>query len=354
MRFVHDRQRVQHDGAIAEGARFFDDAVGQRAAEAAAARGRADKQSLHFRPFPVEAAQGDHSVSGGVPLRDEECSRRRRVLPRQRLDLVRKVLKRQIKAKPLLVLDHHLADFRQVLRFGGANHSALSHIFQPPLRRLRLMNVNVAGMTATLGAAAVMSDANFDAETTRLALRARTGDQAAFSALIDLHQRAARRVAAAALGNHADADEAVQEACLTAWRRIGRLDDPAAFRAWLLRITWRKALDRRRSIATWLRHIRQDSRNDLSEPFIDSVADRAAAADDELLARERDRVLAQMIRSLPAKLRDPFLLAATGEHRYEDIATMLGIPVGTVKWRMAEARRVLRDKLSRVGFGDRT
>ena len=110
--------------------------------------------------------------------------------------------------------------------------------------------MTVAGLTVSLGssAAPAMSDASFDAETTQLAVRARAGDRDAFCALVDLHHRAARRVAAAALGNPADADEAVQEACLTAWRRIDRLDDPAAFRAWLLRITWRKALDRRRSI----------------------------------------------------------------------------------------------------------
>jgi DNA-directed RNA polymerase specialized sigma24 family protein len=41
-----------------------------------------------------------------------------------------------------------------------------------------------------------------------------------------------------------------------------------------------------------------------------------------------------------------------GEHRYEDIATMLAMPVGTVKWRVSEARRVLRDKLARVGVGE--
>jgi DNA-directed RNA polymerase specialized sigma24 family protein len=51
-------------------------------------------------------------------------------------------------------------------------------------------------------------------------------------------------------------------------------------------------------------------------------------------------------------LRDPFLLAASGEHRYEDIAKLLGIPLGTVKWRMLEARRVLKGKLKRLGFGE--
>jgi RNA polymerase sigma-70 factor (ECF subfamily) len=216
--------------------------------------------------------------------------------------------------------------------------------------------VNVAEITL-LGPAAATSpaipDTAFDAETTRLAARAQSGDADAFSALVELHHRAARRVALAALGNLADADEAVQEACLTAWRRIDRLEDPAAFRAWLLRITWRKALDRRRSLASWIKRIRRDSTPDDDQRGpLDDIAAGAATPDAELLARERDRIVAQLIRSLPARLRDPLLLAASGEHRYEDIAALLGIPLGTVKWRMLEARRVLREKLTRMGFGE--
>jgi RNA polymerase sigma-70 factor (ECF subfamily) len=215
------------------------------------------------------------------------------------------------------------------------------------------MSVTVAELTIVLDrtAAPAMSDASFDAETTQLAVRARGGDREAFSALVTLHQRAARRIAVAALGNPAEADEAVQDACLAAWRQIRHLSDPAAFRAWLLRITWRKALDRRRSLGAWLRRVRRDKADEPAA--IDTIADAGRAPDAELLSRERERVLEQMIRSLPARLRDPFLLAATGEHRYEDIATLLGIPLGTVKWRMAEARRVLREKLERLGFGDR-
>ncbi len=215
------------------------------------------------------------------------------------------------------------------------------------------MNVTVAGLTLSFNSptAPAMADASFDVETTRLAARAREGDHDAFCALIDLHHRAARRVAAAALGNLEDADEAVQEACLTAWRRIDRLEDPGAFRAWLLRITWRKALDRRRSLRGWFKRVTRDQ--DDNEDVIDQIPAASAAPDDRLLARERDRVLAQMIRSLPRRLRDPFLLAASGEHRYEDIASMLGIPTGTVKWRIVEARRVLKVKLARLGFGGR-
>jgi DNA-directed RNA polymerase specialized sigma24 family protein len=44
-------------------------------------------------------------------------------------------------------------------------------------------------------------------------------------------------------------------------------------------------------------------------------------------------------------LRDALLLACSGAHRYEEIAAMLSIPVGTVKWRVAEARRILALRL---------
>jgi len=203
-----------------------------------------------------------------------------------------------------------------------------------------------------------MPDTIIDAETTRLAQQAQTGSAEAFCALIDLHQRAARRVAVTALGHSPDVDEAVQDACITAWQRIDRLEDPAAFRAWLLRITWRKALDRRRSLTGWLKRFgaasagrRGSSPAHPLDSAVHHLADPAARADQQLLARERDLVVTQFIRSLPPRLRDPFLLAATGEHRYEDIAAMLGVPLGTVKWRVAEARRVLRSKLTRVGFG---
>ena len=56
-----------------------------------------------------------------------------------------------------------------------------------------------------------------------------------------------------------------------------------------------------------------------------------------------------MVKALPRKLRDPFLLAASGDHRYEEIATLLGIPIGTVKWRISEARRMIRDSGRHVG-----
>jgi RNA polymerase sigma-70 factor (ECF subfamily) len=187
-----------------------------------------------------------------------------------------------------------------------------------------------------------------DPELVRLVTLARTGDRAAFGVLIDRHLTAARRVALAAVGQQTDADEAVQDASVAAWRRLDGLNNPEAFRGWFLRIVWRKAIDRRRSLRSWFDRFSSSTAED--DRAIEMAAP-GATPDQLLISRELSMAIAQVVRSLPRKLRDPFLLAASGDHRYEDIALMLGAPLGTVKWRIAEARRVIRLKLDHLGHG---
>lgn len=186
-------------------------------------------------------------------------------------------------------------------------------------------------------------------EVVRLVALARTGDRAAFGRLIEDHLSAARRVALAAVGQPMDADEAVQEASVAAWTRLHALNDPNAFRGWFMRIVWRKAIDRRRSLRSWLDRFGASSSDDAPMEF--AAAD--PAPDAVLISRELAAAIAQVVKALPRKLRDPFLLAASGDHRYEEIAILLDIPVGTVKWRVSEARRLIRMKLDRLGHGGR-
>ena len=188
-----------------------------------------------------------------------------------------------------------------------------------------------------------------DPEVVRLVALARTGDRAAFGRLIEGHLTAARRVALAAVGQPTDADEAVQDASVAAWKRLDALQDPNAFRGWYMRIVWRKAIDRRRSLRSWLDRFGSspvDDQRRIEFPSADPTPDAI------LISRELETAIVQVVRALPPKLRDPFLLAASGDHRYEEIATLLGAPIGTIKWRIAEARRLIRMKLERLGHGD--
>src|SRR5437773_2925834 len=82
-------------------------------------------------------------------------------------------------------------------------------------------------------------------------MRAREGDHTAFGALVDRHRAAVHRAAMAALGAHADAEDAAQDAFVLAWRRLDTFRGDASFRTWLLAIAWRQAINRRRSVVKW-------------------------------------------------------------------------------------------------------
>jgi RNA polymerase sigma-70 factor (ECF subfamily) len=209
--------------------------------------------------------------------------------------------------------------------------------------------VTLAQLSVPMLATAAPRDAA-DPEVARLVALATAGDRVAFGRLIEDHLPAARRVALAAVGQPGEADEAVQEASVAAWKRLDALQEPGAFRGWFMRIVWRKALDRRRSLRSWFERfggaaIDPGGTPQLEHPSSDPGPDAV------LMSRELEAAIAQVIKALPRRLRDPFLLAASGDHRYEEIATMLGTPIGTVKWRISEARRLTRLKLERLGHG---
>lgn len=173
---------------------------------------------------------------------------------------------------------------------------------------------------------------------------ARAGDQEAFGALVAIHQRVVVRTAMAALGAKEDAEDAAQEAFVMAWRKLGGFRGDSSFKTWLLTITWRKALDRRRSRRLlWSRQV-----TGWDEPApLETFAGGEPSPEHLTLAKDlADRARDEISRLTP-KLRDALLLAASGEHRYEEIAVLLDIPLGTVKWRVAEARKQLTARLAR-------
>lgn len=174
---------------------------------------------------------------------------------------------------------------------------------------------------------------------------ARTGDTAAFGALVELHQRVVFRTALAALGDPADAEDVTQDTFVTAWRKLAGFRGQSTLRTWLLTIVWRKAIDRRRGRALAWRRRASPATPDDTDP-VDTLA--ATAPDPERTAVGADlaRQARRQIARLSPKLRDTLLLAASGEHSYDQIAALLGIPLGTVKWRVAEARRIITSRMA--------
>jgi RNA polymerase sigma-70 factor (ECF subfamily) len=142
------------------------------------------------------------------------------------------------------------------------------------------------------------------------------------------------RVAYSVVRHRQDAEDVAQEAFARAHRKFASLRDRDRFRAWLVRMTWRLALDHRRGARRRL--VREEAAlpNQLSP-------DAEAAA----MARERAARLWAAIDALPEKLRLVIVLAAIDEQSIRDVATLLGAPEGTVKSRLFEARKKLQEML---------
>jgi RNA polymerase sigma-70 factor, ECF subfamily len=147
----------------------------------------------------------------------------------------------------------------------------------------------------------------------------------------------AYRVARGVLRNDADAEDVAQEALLRAYRRFDRLRDPQRFRGWLVRIVFRLALDRARSA----------KRRELRETEWAQPARRVAPLNAEELAASSEfhAHFDRAMESLPEKLRLVLLLAAMEGHTLEEVAAMLGLPIGTVKSRLFVGRKKLAEKL---------
>jgi RNA polymerase sigma-70 factor (ECF subfamily) len=185
-----------------------------------------------------------------------------------------------------------------------------------------------------------------------LVREAQRGDAAAFGELVERNRRAVFRAALAATGSASEADDVTQDTFVTAFRKLGSFRAESAFRTWLLAIAWRKATDRRRGVLRWLRRTRSSVPAD--GDTLDAAEQLPApgpAHDEALAAVDMQRMVRRLIAALPRKLRDALLLAGSGEYTYDQIAAMLGAPAGTVKWRVAEARRILREKLEVLGYG---
>jgi len=174
---------------------------------------------------------------------------------------------------------------------------------------------------------------------------ARRGDDAAFGALVERHQNAVFRAAYAALGSKEEAEDAAQDAFLAAYRKLHMFRGESSFKTWLLAIAWRHALDRRGGLARRLRLFFSPDDNAWPDTSTSTPSPEQALIRRELLEQVR-----AVVKTLPARYRDVLLLASSGDHTLEEIGEILGVPTGTVKWRVAEARRQLKRKLSGLGY----
>ena len=169
-------------------------------------------------------------------------------------------------------------------------------------------------------------------ETIRLAQR---GDRGAFETLLIPELDRLTRLAAAILGNEADARDVVQDTLVIAWRRSGNLREPAKFRAWLTRILVNESLHLLRE---------QKRRSARENDAAQLRSERTARLEDTVAGHD---ALERAFDQLDASQRALLVLHHLNEESVADIGFALQIPTGTVKSRLANARDALSTALAK-------
>ena len=148
------------------------------------------------------------------------------------------------------------------------------------------------------------------------------------------------RVAFSVLRQREDAEDVAQEAFAKAYRNFRQLRDRERFRAWLVRMTWRLALDKQRA------NRRRLAREALEIVEAGLQTRLQQTTPDAMVAQERAEQLWRAIDALPDKLRIAIVLAGIEGHDIREVALLLDVPDGTVKSRLFLARKQLKEQLS--------
>jgi len=189
----------------------------------------------------------------------------------------------------------------------------------------------------------------YDAELVR---RFKSGDESAFVEIVTRHRA---RMLSAALGhlrNHADAEEIAQDTFVRAYRCLANFRGESSLSSWLYRIVFN--LSRNRHGYFFRRHRHETDSFDcpMSDDNNATVADFVASNIPDPLREETNReFLAQVaicMGKLSARQREILILRNRMDQTYEEIAAKLGLSTGTVKSRIARARKNLRDHLAHI------
>jgi len=174
--------------------------------------------------------------------------------------------------------------------------------------------------------------------------RVRGGETRFFAELVQRYQDPVFGMALRFVRSAGDAEDLAQEAFLRAYRGLDAFKGDARFSTWLYRITWNLCTD-------WLRRNRKPGRAPLDIDGAADVADARVDLEEGFLAAEERRKVKQALDGLDEKYRSVLILLYYQKLSYDQIASVLEVPMKTVETRLYRARKLLKKSLERAGVG---
>lgn len=184
---------------------------------------------------------------------------------------------------------------------------------------------------------------NTDEDDLAVVGRILSGDRRAYEQLVRRHERRVFRATFAVLGNFEDAEEAMQDTFVKAFRHISQFRRESRFTTWLTRIAINEALQRRQSRKEF---VPLDESSGAAQ-FVPRRYEMWRADPEKLYGkRELRQIIEAAIQSLPAIYREAFVLRDVEEMSAEEAAEAIGITVGALKSRLLRARLMVREALA--------
>ena len=157
-----------------------------------------------------------------------------------------------------------------------------------------------------------------------------------FESLYKKYQSQVFHFAMKKLQNRDDAEEVLNDVMLDVWRKLSEFQGRSKLSTWILGITHHKSIDLIRKRARHEHHPSYEK---------DTASLKESSSDDNLAALQQQNYVRQKVEQLPEKYKEVINLSFYSDHNYADIASILSIPVGTVKTRMMNGKKILKKKL---------
>ena len=174
--------------------------------------------------------------------------------------------------------------------------------------------------------------------------RVRKGETRCFADLVSRYQDPVYNMALRFVRGEGDAEDIAQEAFFRAYRGLDGFKGDSKFSTWLYRITWNLCAD-------WLRRNRKPGHAAVAIDDAADLADGRVDLEHELMAEEEKRKVREALDGLDEKYRAVLILSYYQKMSYNQIGTVLEVPTKTVETRLYRARKLLRERLLRVGLG---
>lgn len=185
---------------------------------------------------------------------------------------------------------------------------------------------------------------SMDPISAQLIRKAMEGDQKAYAEIVHRYRNQIYNLILRMVRRREEAEDLTQETFIKAFNALARFNAEYAFSTWLYKIAVNNCIDyfRKKRLKTFpIDNPITSKEGELQREF----PDQQAGPDQGLMDKERHMTIQEAIDSLPEKYRQAILLRHAQDKSYEEIALVLGIPIGTVKVRIFRAREMLKKKL---------